>query len=295
MKTLTGMVLAVVLLAVAGQAALLTYDDFAQKQTINNSSLSLSTNGFGWRAGWDVQGEANYGYAVTSAPAMWYETAGNLLITNGNLACGGDAWTSAGRRIGVNETWEPSNGYDPYRKVVSEAAYIGANDTELWFAALVRQQANNSDYKLFLHSGGIAWNQGYPMINIGLSGSTWQLEVVDANNVTTTASTGISRTLNQTYLMVLRITFGAANDTVRLYVNPASIGGAAPVTADATLTVDDVYFRGLKFYPGSGPNNGYLDEVRIGESYASVTPVIPEPAALLGVLALAGLALRRGC
>lgn len=289
-RMMTGMA---VVLAATVHGAVLTYDPFTEPGTWANSTLHLTTNGFGWLQGWDVQGESNYGYAITNAPAMWYEVGGRILITNGNVAAGGDSWTSSGRRLNVRPDWEPDNEYTPYRRMIDFQAYVGKDNTELWLAALVRQQANNNDYQIQLHASNIAWFQSEPRISIGLNSGVWELQVV-TGGVTTAASTGISRVLNQTYLMVLRMTFGAASDTVRLYVNPSSLL-TLPGTADAEVTVDDVYFRSFRFYPGSGQNNGYIDEVRIGESYTDVVPSIPEPAALMvGALALGVLARRRG-
>jgi hypothetical protein len=112
--------------------------------------------------------------------------------------------------------------------------------------------------------------------------------------VTYAASTGVSRTLDQTYLMVLHMSFAEGADVIDLTVDPAQIGVGAPdPTPQASVTVtNDVYFRTFRFYPGSGQNNGYLDEVRIGETYADVTP-IPEPAMALAGLVGLGLLLRK--
>jgi len=289
-------VLTAVLTAISANAVLLTYDDFATKATNDNSSLSQSTNGFGWLGSWVVQGAANYGYAITNAPTMGYVDGGaKILLTNGMLAVGGDAYTSSGRRLPVSQTYEPPTVYNPYRKITynqygGTEPMIGADGTELWFSALVRQQANNNSYALQLTPQGVAWvPNGNPRIQIGLNGGVWELLCADTNGVTYTASTGVSRTLNQTYLMVMRMAFADGNDVVDLFVDPPQIGGLPPVTPSASVTsTNDLYFRTFRFYPGSGQNNGYVDEVRIGETYADVTPAIPEPA--IG-LVLAGLVL----
>lgn len=182
MKNLIAVLAIIAALAVTlpARAALLSYDGFNEGLTNYPTSLHMSTNGFGWRAAWTVQGTGNTGYRITNGPALFYlDGASQPLLTNGMLAAGGDAYTSSGRRIGLSETWEPDNAYTPYRKVFASAAYVGAEDTVLWFSALVRQQANNNDYKISLHANNIDWNEGsgfpYTRIAIGLSGGVWQL------------------------------------------------------------------------------------------------------------------------
>jgi len=275
-------------------AVLLSYDDFSTVAPTNlASTLATATNGYGWLENWFVQGDYNYGYRITNDAllAMSYvDGSAKVLLTNGMFGAGGDAWTSAGRRLNVSETWQPPTVYTPYTKVgPGGSSYVGAEGSNLWFSALVRQQASNNDYELQLTPQGISWvPDGNPRIEIGLSGGTWQLQCADTNGTVSTTSTGIARALNTTYLMVLHVMFGDGNDVVDLFVNPASIGGDAPVTPSASVTLThDLYFRSFRFYPGSGANNGYVDEVRIGETYADVTPAVPEPAFALALASLA--------
>jgi hypothetical protein len=275
----------------------LAFDDFSTVSPAGaNSTLHGATNGFGWRDPWVVQGENNFGYAVINdlmKQMVYVDNDNKVLITNGMFAVGGDVWTTAGRRFNVPETWESPNQFTPYRNVIDQAAYIGKKGTELWFSALVRQQANNNDYRLSLHCSHIAWGTATPWVSIKPESGVWTLQAKGANNDDYSDSTGIARDVNKTFLMVVRMAFGEGNDVIDLFVNPASIGGTPPATPDASVTVtDDLRFRSFRFYPGSGQNSGYLDEVRIGETYADVTPPVPEPAGVL--LALGGvLALRR--
>lgn len=127
-----------------------------------------------------------------------------------------------------------------------------------------------------------------------INSGQWALEGKGTNAGNTLVSTGISRTLGDAYLMVMNIAFADGNDVTKLYVNPSSLAGTAPVSANATLTItNDLYFRQMTFLPGYNVGNGDLDEFRMGDSYAAVTPaVVPEPAALLA-LALGALLLRR--
>ena len=77
----------------------------------------------------------------------------------------------------------------------------------------------------------------------------------------------------------------ASHRTAKLFVNPTSLGGAAPAMPSATLTFTDFSFN--RFRAQSGKEDLDVDELRFGTSYADVTP-IPEPGmacwALLGLL-----------
>ena len=98
------------------------------------------------------------------------------------------------------------------------------------------------------------------------------------------ATSSIPDTLQS--LLVAKVTFGAANDTISLYVNPA-LGGGPPASPTislavphaATLSQFDVDYGSLS----SGST--MFDEIRLGHTFADVTPV-PEPSSLL----LAGIA-----
>jgi hypothetical protein len=284
-------------MAASVRAALLAYDDFGAVGTGQyNSTLHAATNGFGWREPWVVQASANFGYSIIgdlNKQMVYVDGINKILITNGMFAAGGDAYTAAGRRLDVRESWESPNQFTPYTNMIAGTAYIGKKGTELWFSALVHQQANNNDYRLSLHCSHIAWGTATPWVSIKPESGVWTLQAKGANNDDYSDSTGIARDVNKTFLMVVRMAFGEGNDVIDLFVNPASIGGTPPATPDASVTVtDDLRFRSFRFYPGSGQNSGYLDEVRIGETYADVTPPVPEPAGVL--LALGGvLALRR--
>ena len=82
------------------------------------------------------------------------------------------------------------------------------------------------------------------------------------------------------------IDFTSGDDTFSLYVNPTP-GDPQPAAADATLTFDLGSQNGLALNTGNGAQVSF-DEIRIGETFADVTPLVPEPASLI-LLGLAGL------
>lgn len=117
------------------------------------------------------------------------------------------------------------------------------------------------------------------------------------------ASTSDPLSISNVYLVVLRYQYqpGDANDEFALWVNPPSSSFGAPESSVPTPTLltttgaDDTGLNSFHFtlrttgvYNGGG--DYFLDEFRIGTTWASVTPPIPEPSALavlgLGVVGL---------
>jgi hypothetical protein len=84
-------------------------------------------------------------------------------------------------------------------------------------------------------------------------------------------------------LLVVNVQFGTTNsEFIDLFVNPP-VGGTAPTTPDATLSIstgaDLLSPFSLVTLFGEPPASDLYDELRIGSTFASVTPV-PEPATL---------------
>jgi hypothetical protein len=107
-------------------------------------------------------------------------------------------------------------------------------------------------------------------------------------------------------MLLLKISYGAADaDTAQLWVNPnLSLGEAGLGPAAATIASDVLTFNGIRLTAGGSQNGGVaaasgtLDELRVGDTFADVTPTtapVPEPTALtaLGMGTLALLSRRR--
>jgi hypothetical protein len=97
--------------------------------------------------------------------------------------------------------------------------------------------------------------------------------------------------------LVVRLLFAPGNDTFDLFVNPP-LGGPPPATPDAALSFDLGTANTLVELSvpsvGAGAAGYVADELRIGNTFADVTPV-PEPSALaLAGRALAAAAAARG-
>ncbi|WP_396174583.1 T9SS type A sorting domain-containing protein [Flavobacterium sp.] len=111
-----------------------------------------------------------------------------------------------------------------------------------------------------------------------VSESTFNIGVNPRTTAANTVySTGPYNT-NTTYLVVISYTFndGTANDIVKLWINPSSLGATEP-TASATATnagTDLTSVGRLLIRQGSATDtpNVELDEFRIGTTWAEVTP-----------------------
>jgi hypothetical protein len=100
-------------------------------------------------------------------------------------------------------------------------------------------------------------------------------------------------------LLVAEVDFGATNDVVSLFVNPA-LGGGPPVSPDASETLPHTAsFTTVDIVYGAigGPTTSALfDELRFGNTFTDVTSAaaVPEPSALvLTEITGAGLIARR--
>jgi len=116
-----------------------------------------------------------------------------------------------------------------------------------------------------------------------------------ANAQGATAGTGTALTLGQTYLIVEMIDLTAK--TASLWVDPdsSSFGGSAP-TATATLSsLTATSIGNVGFKAQSSAGGPYtIDTLRVGTTWADVTPgvAVPEPSTL--ALAAAGIGLMLG-
>ncbi|NLF37946.1 sialate O-acetylesterase [bacterium] len=231
-----------------------------------NQSLNRSRAGFGWRNyGWDVQNGRKDGYVITNAAPLAYS---NLMV-NAPYASGGDTYVSAGREV---DFW---TALKPYH-APGDNANIGRPNDEFWLSYLVRRDQNQQS-RFTLCRGGTTWAGSPEVVSIQQNGGNWVLSLMgDANYL---VDTGVPATLGRTFLMVLRLRFAGTSPSniVDLYVDPAQLGAEPPASPTVSVSIVTNLFRfsRMHWYPGSQPNHGSLDEVRLGATYASVTPVWP--------------------
>jgi hypothetical protein len=261
--------LAIALTAGHASAALLAYDGFDYAA----GDLTGQNGGAGWGGAYTDTGNST----VVDATGLTY---GPLATTGGSdrTADGGTATTLNFRTL--------------------NQAY-GDNETETWISLLGRRNGatvtNLFAGLSFYNSGGTATANGELSVAATTQGSTvpglpdWRILDLGAGQ-STNANVGI--TPDVVDLLAVRITWGVADaglvgtgtSAVYLYVNPA-LGGTPTPTTGRNITMTN--FDKIRLAGQNGIDYSF-DEIRIGETFADVTPVtVPEPTAF----ALAGGAL----
>lgn len=148
---------------------------------------------------------------------------------------------------------------------------MGADGTVRYMSLLVRPDATpsastyfglqllgNAGSDLFAGKPGGGATQRYVLENAGGAGQVATTRDVTANAVA---------------LLVFRLEFNAGNDRISLYVNP-SLGSGEPAIADAVKTDLNL---GTTVVPAlTGPAAWSADELRVGDTFASVTPPAPD-------------------
>ena len=259
----------------AGSGTILAYEPFAE----STGPLSGAGGGgdFGWGGAWQEQGSSTAvpGYNIASTAPLTYTG----LLTNGNYGIGGYEYQGSGRLLDQ----DPSGPFSVYL----QNGLIGAPGTTVWVSFLLRKDTSDTqENAVFLDSSDVPWYAGAPnSIAVGYFGASsndaggnpfWSLQY----NNGTPILTNVPVVVGQTDLFVLEVTFGATN-VANLYVNPTSLGGAAPATPSATYsTASNVGFDAIAYYGGdstspSTSDQSSLDEIRVGTSFAAVTPTFP--------------------
>ncbi len=245
-----------------GADVLLAYEPFSGPEGF------LHTTGvpLGWSEhGWVVQN--NYmtlpGYALTEVnlPRYGNHREGGELLVQGMRATGGAGSRNAGRAFDVNGAFASFRNNDR----------IGVANTTLWASWLIRADSAGAHSRVAFSAPGITWNPDGRQITVFQNGGTWHLQLAGGDAI----NTGISIEPGVPYLMVVRIDFATSGSEVSLYINPEQLGGQPPASPSVSATANSLLgFSRLHWYPGSGTGNGTLDEIRVGASYAAVTPLM---------------------
>jgi hypothetical protein len=255
--------------ALAAASTLLAYEPFGAV-----GRLHAATSGSGWLAPWDVQSDdvVAKGYEVFDETPLTYMN----LKTTTSYASGGQAYKAAGRKFDIN-----ADGV--FKDYLKSPALIGAPGKSLWLSFLYRRTATgDGGSRVAFHSSNVAYWDGDPNLpatfSVGFFEAAsktadkryWSLRLRAAD---APIKTTVEIVPDQTVLMVINVNFTDTAGTVKLYVNPTTLGGQAPsvASAEATATME-LGFRDLMFYPGNSPLDAAIDEIRVGSSYAAVTP-----------------------
>lgn len=238
------------------------------------------------------------------AAATVYESfdysVGSVVGQNGGIGWSG-AWTAFGSPNATVQAGSLAYGDLP---TDGNKAYVTTTSGTSGVSRSLETAFSDATTQTLYLSFAFNWDEGTRFFGLHLvNGST---SVVEFNKFSGQANFGIQQntgggvtaiSTDTTYFVVARIDFNASgNDTVRLYVNPASLD-AEPLTASSTYSTASISFNAIRLSTGFTSGSvttaaTAFDEIRIGTSYSDVVSAIPEPATasmLVGIAALAAV------
>lgn len=239
--------------------------------------------------------------AAASVYESFEYSVGSLAGQNGGIGWSG-AWTSFG--TGPSATVQAGSlAYGDLPTDGNKAYVTTTSGTSGVIRSLESTFSDATTQTVYL-SFAFNWDEGTRFFGLHLvNGST---SVVEFNKFSGQSNFGIQQntgggvtaiSTDTTYFVVARIDFNASgNDTVRLYVNPASLD-TEPLTASSTYSTASISFNAIRLSTGFTSGSvttaaTAFDEIRIGTSYSDVVSAIPEPATasmLVGIAALAAV------
>ena len=219
------------------------------------------------------------GNLFTVAAGVWDAggSSGGEFTVATNAALVAPAGLASASGSGV--VWSPSG---TARRNLSQFSAVSSG--EIYVSFLLNVVTAPTSSRLFAYLDNTTSSTSSPQLGLFLNGTTLGIgKKASSASVTTNLPAG-------THFVVARYTFQTGDDRVDFWVNPASysfgalipppaLGGATGGSDPASL----IYFA-LNASSGSGPAL-YLDEVRIGTTWAEVTPigatVPPVPSSLM--------------
>lgn len=223
-----------------------------------------------------TQGASSNGWTAHSPNSP--TTTGAISIVEGSLTYAGLA-ASTGNKVllpGTNSTVSRDINAD-----ISTS--LPAGTTTAYFSALVNvedatQLSADGDY--FMHFGNDAGTPNttlFARLFIKSSGAGYKLGILNTSGgtpapVATDNATELA--FGTTYLVVVKYEIKTGNDMASLWVNPA-LGDTEPtggVTNEAGTSSGPSRFQSISLRNSSGTPKAYIDEIRVGTTFAAVTP-----------------------
>ena len=258
-------VVSLLFLSQKAEAGIILYDSFNYSTGTLAPSITTPTNG-SWLA-------LNTG----TAPVV---TTGNLDVTGLQASSGNSASWASGN---IQEA------YTTFSSVSTGLLYYS-------FAFRLTAVPTTTTYSFGLLQPGGTTNFG-STIWLRASGSGFNIGLDNRTLAPTSNYAAPTYNLNDTIFIVGSYEFvgGTLNDVSKLWINPSSTNfGAlsaptATITATAGAAADLTGVNGFLLRGASGSPSGQMDELKIGTTWADVTPV-PEPSSG-ALLVLGGAAL----
>jgi hypothetical protein len=307
-------------------AAMLAYEGFDYDPSV----LSGNNGGLGWAAGWAQNGGSINNSLVVSGSYTYTDINGYSLVTSGNRAhVTGDGSASGDNTGGTTGSASPLRLLEFGRGLSGEAetTWISMLSLRTGLPNPAPAAAPN-DYLYgravgtqFFYQSTTATSAGNEQFSIGRATQSSETDTSWVNDTWTVSQQGNAngqKVSNVNFadgtadFFLIRIDHigstvnDAANaDTMHVWINPSDLNvmpsdGTADIVFNAnefagSLALNrDWIFNRIRLFGGGLQGTSYgafdLDELRIGETFADVTPnalVVPEPA--VGVLAGLGL------
>ncbi|HEY4417342.1 MAG TPA: LamG-like jellyroll fold domain-containing protein [Verrucomicrobiae bacterium] len=237
-------------------AGLLAYDGFNYPA---GNILSGQFGGIGWSNGWvDVSGNAS----ETIIPGLL--TGENALSGFDNRSLGNAAHVGNNSRSG---RWLDcsTNGNFALAGYVNASGNIGASGKILYLSFLQQASSPAQFYEFELHRGDL----GDPGRIAGVGNDSANATTVNLR-VPGAAQTPFAAGNTNVNFYVVRIDYHGGNDDVYIYRNPTGASEADNAAALTMLGAGDMSFNGLSF--GAYLNDVTVsdDEIRLGQTWASV-------------------------
>jgi hypothetical protein len=262
--TLVGLILASG--PTSARADLIAYEGFNYPTGTN---LNGQNGGSGFAGAWVPGGfNASIFNHLTIAPGS---LAFDDLLTSGNHASAGATNAIAGltRHLAQPLGTPGTTAYLSFllrpEGILGQGAFNG-------FFGVTLETQGGSEPQLFIGKPGAGDLNSYVLENRGGAGQV---------------SSGAAAVVGETAVLVVKAEFLAGNDRFTLYVNPTP-GGPEPASGTVKADANFGTITGLTLYSTGAYS---IDELRVGNTFADVTPVtaVPEPHSML----LLGLGL--GC
>jgi hypothetical protein len=247
------------LASLGAEAALLSYDGF--NYTPAGSNLLASAGGFGFNTAWRPGG-------FNASNNVNYD------VQNGSLSFG--PLLTSGHRV-------QSEAVDAIAGLTRDfSTPLGTPGTTRYASFLLRPEGA-------LHGGafngffGVVFEQPLePELFIGKPGGlAINRYVLEDRGGSLQIASNLAPAVDQTVFLVVKAQFNAGNDQFTLYLNPTP-GGPEPATGLVKSGSDIGTVAGVTIYSTGAFS---LDEFRLGDTFADVTPVVPEPSSLAVVVA----------
>ncbi len=254
MKTKSLLTSLAILIAVLPQAraVLIAYDGFSTPGTYTNgtSILTPGNGGSGWTGNWVVSGTPT-GQFVGTTSGLTYSNGGALTTTSGAAIDDSSTLSTQMRRQFASANY--NNGDTLYFSfLVNRTAPLSSSPLEM------RLRSGDSTRAIFRSSSS--------------SADSWTL----ANAANTVLGTAGSSVVGNTFFVVMKLDFVTNNNTLSLWLNPAlnvPLGTPDVSGGLGSTSWNDINNVG---FTGGASATGTFDEIRVGTTFADVSP-IPEP------------------